>query len=38
MSNAMLAMWAMRTHLGLQVDRKMMNLGCIRLGLQRGFL
>ena len=33
----MLALTVMRTHMGLQLDRTMTNVGRLRLGLEAGF-
>ena len=38
MANAMLALTVLRTHMGLQWDRTMTNLGRLRLGLPAGFV
>ena len=38
LGNAMLALTVMRTHMGLQLDRTMTNVGRLRLGLDAGFL
>jgi 3-hydroxy-9,10-secoandrosta-1,3,5(10)-triene-9,17-dione monooxygenase len=37
LGNAMLALTVMRTHMGLQLDRTMTNVGRLRLGLEPGF-
>ncbi len=37
LGNAMLALTVMRTHMGLQLDRTMTNVGRLRLGLDAGF-
>jgi hypothetical protein len=36
LGNAMLALTVMRTHMGLQLDRTMTNVGRLRLGLDGG--
>jgi 3-hydroxy-9,10-secoandrosta-1,3,5(10)-triene-9,17-dione monooxygenase len=38
LANALMAISVMRTHMGLQGDRTMENVGRLRLGLQPGFL
>jgi len=38
MANSMLALTVLRTHMGLQWDRTMTNLGRLRLGLPAGFV
>lgn len=38
LANALMAVSVMRTHMGLQGDRTMENVGRLRLGLQPGFL